>query len=126
MLKDFKQFIMRGNVIDLAVAVIIGLAFQKIIEAIVANLIMPLIGILLGGIDFSKESIVVGDVTLMWGLVFQAILDFIIVAFVLFLILKAYNSASKKEVEAPTGPTTTEVLLADIKKVMENIDAKTK
>lgn len=126
MLKEFKQFIMRGNVIDLAVAVIIGGAFQKIIDATVTNLIMPLIGIALGGVDFSKETLVVGEVTLSWGLVFQAIIDFIVVAFVLFLILKAYNASQKAKEEAPAGPSATEVLLADIKKVMENIDAKTK
>ncbi len=126
MLKEFKQFIMRGNVIELAVAVIIGGAFQKIVDAFVTNLVMPLIGIALGGIDFAKEKIVVGDVTLNWGLVFQAMLDFVIVAFVLFLILKAYNASNKKEETAPAGPSATEVLLADIKKVMENIDAKTK
>lgn len=126
MLKEFKQFIMRGNVIDLAVAVIIGGAFQKIIDATVTNLIMPLIGIALGGVDFSKETLVVGEVTLSWGLVFQAIIDFIVVAFVLFLILKAYNASQKAKEEALAGPSATEVLLADIKKVMENIDAKTK
>lgn len=126
MLKEFKQFVMRGNVIDLAVAVIIGGAFQKIIDATVKNLIMPLIGIALGGVDFSKETLVVGDVTLSWGLVFQAIIDFVVVAFVLFLILKAYNASQKKQEETPAGPSATEVLLADIKKVMENIDAKTK
>ncbi|MBL7816968.1 MAG: large conductance mechanosensitive channel protein MscL [Saprospiraceae bacterium] len=126
MLREFKQFIMRGNVIDLAVAVIIGGAFQKIIDSVVTNLIMPLVGIALGGIDFSKETIVVGEVTLNWGLVFQAVVDFILVAFVLFLILKAYNASQKQETEAPATPSATETLLADIKKIMENIDAKTK
>ena len=127
MFKEFKSFIMQGSVVDLAIAVIIGGAFQKIVDAMVENLIMPLIGIALGGIDFSKEVIKVGDATLGWGLVFQAILNFIIDGFVLYMLLKSYNTAAKnKNASYAPEATPSEALLADIKKIMENIDAKTK
>lgn len=117
---------MRGNVIDLAVGVIIGGAFNKIVEALVDKLIMPLIGILTGGINFEKEAIKVGDAELGWGAVLQNILQFIIVGFVLYLILKAYNTASKNKAGYTPEPTPTEALLADIKGIMQRIEEKTK
>ena len=127
MLKQFQTFIMRGNIIDLAVGVIIGGAFQKIVDALVSKLIMPIIGILVGGVNFEKEVIKVGDVEFGWGVVFQEILNFIIIAFVLFMILKAYNKAAKnKEASYAPAPTPSEILLADIKTLMQSIDAKTK
>ena len=127
MLKQFQTFIMRGNIIDLAVAVIIGGAFQKIIDALVSNLIMPIIGMLVGGVNFEKEAIEINGVQLGWGIVFQEILNFIIIGFVLFMILKAYNTASKKtEASYEAEPTPSEALLADIKTLMQSIDAKTK
>ncbi len=127
MLKQFQTFIMRGNIIDLAVAVIIGGAFQKIVDALVSKLIMPIIGILIGGVNFEKEVIKVGDAELGWGMVFQEILNFIIIGFVLFMILKAYNTASKKtDASYAPQPTPSEALLADIKTLMQSIDAKTK
>ena len=127
MLKQFQTFIMRGNIIDLAVAVIIGGAFQKIIDALVSNLIMPIIGMLVGGVNFEKEVIEVNGVQLGWGMVFQEVLNFIIIGFVLFMILKAYNTASKKkDASYEPEPTPSEALLADIKQLMQSIDAKTK
>jgi large conductance mechanosensitive channel len=126
MWNEFKSFLMRGNVIDLAVAVIIGGAFNKIVEALVDKLIMPIIGMATGGINFEKEVIKVGDAELGWGAVFQNILQFIIVGFVLYLILKAYNTANKSKAEDAPAPTPTETLLADIKGIMQRIEDKTK
>ncbi|HAV76933.1 MAG TPA: large conductance mechanosensitive channel protein MscL [Anaerolineae bacterium] len=106
MLKEFRDFAMRGNVMDLAIAVIIGGAFGKIISSLVNDVLMPLIGLLLGGIDFSELSAQVGDVVIMYGLFIQAIVDFIIVAFVIFLLVRMMNSMKKQP--APADPTTKE------------------
>lgn len=104
MLKEFKQFILRGNVIDLAVAVIIAGAFGLVITSLVNDIIMPLVGILLGGIDFTTLSIQVGEATVAYGLFIQALINFVIVGFVLFLIIKAMNKASHAKAEAPAAP----------------------
>ena len=126
MLNEFKTFIMRGNIIDLAVGVIIGTAFSKIVDSIVEHLIMPIIGIVTGGIDFSKEAIKVGDASLGWGAVFQSLLQFMLIGLVLYLILKAYNTAAKNAQANLVPEPRTEDLLKDIKKSLENIDAKTR
>lgn len=107
MLKEFKEFVMRGNVLDLAIAVIIGGAFGKIISSLVNDILMPLIGLLLGGIDFASLSFTVGDAVVTWGNFVQTIVDFLIVAFVIFLIIKAANAAKKKEEPAPASEPTT-------------------
>ena len=107
MLKEFKEFVMRGNVLDLAVAVIIGGAFGKIIASLVNDILMPLIGLLLGGINFAGLSLTVGDAVVTWGNFIQAIVDFLIVAFVIFLIVKSANAAKKKEEPAPAPEPTT-------------------
>ena len=106
MLKEFREFAMRGNVMDLAVAVIIGGAFGKIITSLVNDVLMPLIGLLLGGINFSEQAIVVGDAVLKWGAFVQSIIDFIIVAFVIFMLVRTLNRFKKPE-PAP-APTTKE------------------
>jgi large conductance mechanosensitive channel len=126
MLNQFKQFIFRGNVIDLAVGVIIGAAFNGIVEALVKKLIMPLIGIVTGGINFESQAFRVGDAVLGWGAVVQAIIQFFIIGFVLFLILKAYSRATKKEVGYAPAPTPSEALLADIKALMEKVEENTR
>ena len=109
MLKEFKDFAMRGNVMDLAVAVIIGGAFGKIIASLVNDVLMPLIGLLLGGISFADLSITVGDAVVAYGLFIQAIVDFILVAFVIFLLVRTMNNMKKKEpAPAPAEPTTKE------------------
>jgi large conductance mechanosensitive channel len=127
MFKQFGEFIMRGNVIDLAVGVIIGGAFNKIVEALVEKLIMPLIGIVIGGINFEKEVIKVGEAELGWGSVLQSIVNFMIIGFVLFMILRAYNTATKnKAANYAPAPTPTESLLADIKNLMANVEANTR
>jgi large conductance mechanosensitive channel len=106
MLKEFREFVMRGNVLDLAIAVIIGGAFGKIVSSLVNDILMPLIGLILGGIDFSKQALKIRDASINWGLFVQAVIDFLIIAFVIFLIVKAANSM-KKPAKAPE-PTTKE------------------
>ena len=106
MLKEFKEFVMRGNVLDLAIAVIIGGAFGKIVGSLVNDILMPLIGALFGGGQFSELSSTVNGVDIFWGLFVQAIVDFLIVAFVIFLIVKAANSM--KKAPPPADPTTKE------------------
>ena len=107
MLKEFKDFAMRGNVMDLAVAVIIGGAFGKIIASLVNDVLMPFIGLILGGLNFSELSFTVGSAVIMYGAFIQAIVDFIIVAFVIFMLVRAMNNMKKKE-PAPAAPTTKE------------------
>lgn len=116
MIKEFREFIMKGNVLDLAVAVIIGGAFGKIVTSLVNDVLMPPIGMLLGGVDFSDLAITLKDavtengevvaeaVTINYGTFVQTVIDFLIVAFVIFMVIKAYNQLQKKEEEAPAAP----------------------
>jgi large conductance mechanosensitive channel len=106
MLKEFKTFVIRGNVLDLAIAVIIGSAFGKIIGSLVNDIIMPVIGLAMGGINFSEMAVTVGAAVIKWGAFVQTILDFLIVALVIFLIVKTANSL--KKAPAPADPTTKE------------------
>jgi large conductance mechanosensitive channel len=122
MLSEFKDFAMRGNVVDLAVGVIIGGAFGKIVTALVDKVIMPPIGMLLGGVDFSKKAMTLsaaeGDkpaVVLGYGEFINTIIQFIIIAFCLFMVIKAMNSMKKKEEAAPAAPPAQEVLLREIR-----------
>ena len=105
MLKEFREFAIRGNVMDLAVAVIIGVAFGKIVTSLVDNILTPLIGLVMGGVDFSSLSLQVGDAVIEWGLFIQSIIDFIIIACVIFLIVRAINRLKRDE---PVTPTTKE------------------
>lgn len=104
MLKEFREFAMRGNVMDLAVAVIIGGAFGKIITSLVNDVLMPLIGLVLGGINFSEQAFIVGAAEVKWGLFVQSIIDFVIIAFVIFMLVRTMNRMKKDE-PAP-APTT--------------------
>jgi large conductance mechanosensitive channel len=106
MLKEFREFVMRGNVLDLAIGVIIGGAFGKIVGSLVNDILMPIIGLLLGGVDFSGLALKIGEASVNWGLFIQAIIDFLIIALVIFLIVKAANRM-KKPAPAPE-PTTKE------------------
>ena len=106
MLKEFRDFAVRGNVIDLAVAVIIGGAFGKIVSSLVDNIIMPIVGLLIGGVDFKNLAFTVGSAKVEYGLFIQNIVDFIIVAFVIFLMVRAINSTKKPAPAA--APTTKE------------------
>ncbi len=111
MLKEFKDFIMKGNVLDLAVAVIIGAAFGKIVAALNEGVLMPLVAAVMGKADFGSLSASIGSATLKYGMVVQTTIDFVITGFVLFLIVKAYNSTQKKAEEpAPAGPSETDLL----------------
>lgn len=106
MLKEFRDFIMRGNVMDLAVAVIIGTAFGKIITSLVNDILMPLIGLLMGGVDFTGLAWAVGQEQVLYGNFIQAIVDFLIVALIIFLIVKAVNSLVRKEKDVPPEAPT--------------------
>lgn len=120
--KEFKEFVMRGNVIDLAVGVIIGGAFGAIITSLVSDIVMPLIGIITGGVDFTGMSFNVGSAKVAYGKFIQAVFVFTIVSFVLFLIIKAANAAKKKEAVAPTivpELTKEEQLLTEIRDVLK-------
>lgn len=120
-IKEFKDFAIKGNVMDLAIAVIIGAAFGKIISALVDNVLMPIIGSFVGkGIDTWVTTI--NGVAVQYGLFVQAIIDFLIVAIVLFIIIKAMNSTKKKEVaagESPAGPSSTDALLMEIRDALK-------
>ena len=123
MLKEFRDFINRGNVVDLAVAVIIGGAFGAIITSLVTDIIMPLIGVILGGLDFSSLSIQVGEAEILYGSFIQAIVYFVIIAFVLFLAVRGYNKLQKEEEEQapppPPEPSPEEKLLAEIRDLLK-------
>ncbi|MCC6385418.1 MAG: large-conductance mechanosensitive channel protein MscL [Bacteroidia bacterium] len=117
LISEFKTFALKGNVLDMAVGIIIGAAFGKIVSALVDNILMPVIGIMMQGKDFSELAVQVGDASVKYGLFIQNTIDFIIIAFVLFLIIKGANNLKKKE-EAPpppAGPTPTEKLLTEIR-----------
>ena len=122
-ISEFKEFAMKGNVMDMAVGVIIGGAFGKIITSLVDDVLMPLIGVCTGGFDVSALIAKVGDAEVKYGMFIQNIIDFLIVAFCIFLMIKAMNQLNRKkekpaEPAAPAGPTTEE-LLADIKEILK-------
>ncbi|GAB3927222.1 large-conductance mechanosensitive channel protein MscL [Mucilaginibacter myungsuensis] len=127
-IKEFKEFAVKGNVVDLAVGVIIGAAFGKIVTSLVNDVIMPPIGLLTGGLDFSKQKWVLkvaeGDkpeTALAYGSFVNNVLDFIIVAFVIFLLIKGINSLKRKEEaepSAPPAPTKEEILLTEIRDLL--------
>ena len=113
MMKEFKEFAMRGNVVDMAVGIIIGGAFGKIVSSLVNDVIMPPIGILLGNVDFSSLAITLKEktaeaeaVTINYGTFINTILDFLIVAFAIFIVIKQMNRLKKKEEAPPAAPTT--------------------
>lgn len=115
---EFKAFAMKGNVVDLAVAVVIGAAFGKIVSSLVENIVTPLIGILLGGVDFSGLTFMVGESAITYGVFLQSIFDFMVIAFAVFMAIKALAKLQKKEEEAPAAPAPTPediVLLREIR-----------
>ena len=107
MLKEFKEFVMRGNVLDLAVAVIIGGAFGKIVGSLVNDILMPLVGLAMGGVNFSEQAFTVGAAVVKWGMFVQTVIDFLVVAFVIFMVVKAANSMKKTPPPAPVAAPTT-------------------
>ena len=123
LLSEFKTFAMRGNVIDLAVGVVIGGAFGGIVNSFVGDVIMPIIGILTGGVDFTGLSYTFGKAAIAYGKFIQAIFSFTIIAFVLFLVIKGMNATKKKTEEAPVAPaspSSEEILLAEIRDLLKN------
>jgi len=124
MASEFKDFIARGNVVDLAVGVVIGGAFGKIVTSFVDGIVMPVVGMFTGGVDFSAMKYVlkagdpaakVAEVAITYGAFINTIIQFLIVALVIFMVVKAVNKMNPPPVEAPAGPTPTESLLAEIR-----------
>ena len=121
MIREFREFIARGNVMDLAVGIIIGAAFTAIVNSLVNDMINPLIGLITGGVDFSSHQLRIGEgehaATFRWGAFLTAVINFLIIAWVVFLLVKGMNKArtlvdtTEKTAEAPPGPTQEEVLI---------------
>ncbi len=132
MLKEFKAFAMRGNVVDLAVGVVIGAAFGKIVTALVNNVIMPPIGLLTGGVDFSQLKWVlkpadvsdpahkVAEVAIQYGILINTLIQFVIIAFTIFMLVKAINRMKRKEEAAPAAPPPDVVLLTEIRDLLKS------
>lgn len=142
MLKEFKEFAVRGNLVDTAVAFVMGVAFGRIVSAFVDGMVMPLVGILTGGVDFTQKKYLlkqaqtevkdaagkvitpaVAEVSVKYGLFITSILDFIIVAFAVFMVIKAINRTRKKQdatLDAPAAPSATEKLLMEIRDELRN------
>ena len=139
MLKEFKEFAMKGNVVDMAVGIIIGAAFGTIVASFVGDVLMPVIGLFLGGVDFSNQYLVLkegatagpfpslaaakeaGAVTLAYGVLVNAVVNFLIVAFALFMVIKGMNAMKKQEAAAPAAPpapTKEETLLTEIRDLL--------
>ncbi len=138
MLKEFKDFAVKGNLVDIAVAFVMGVAFGKIVTALNEGIVMPLVGQLLGGFDMSSKKYVLKEaiaavkdsagtvispaveaVTIKWGAFLTVTIDFVIVAFVMFLVIKAINKLKKKEEVAPAGPSSTDALLMEIRDALK-------
>ena len=128
MLKEFKEFAVKGNVVDMAVGIIIGVAFGKIVSSFVADVVMPPLGLLIGGVDFTNLAVTlqaaeagVEEVTLRYGAFLQTVFDFVIVAFAIFIAVKAINTLKKQEEAAPAAPpapSNEEKLLAEIRDLL--------
>jgi len=120
-LKEFREFAVKGNVVDLAVGVIIGAAFGKIVSSLVADIIMPLVGILIGGISYEDLVLTVGDAEVTYGKFLQNVLDFIIVAFVIFWMVKVINHFRRKQEAEPKAapPPRQEQLLEEIRDLLK-------
>ena len=125
-LKEFKEFISKGNVFDMAVGVIIGGAFGKIVTSLVDNIFMPLIGMIIGGLDFSKLSFKVKDATIGYGLFIQNVVDFLIVALCIFFVIKLLSKLKRKKEETPEEPPkpSEEVLL--LREIRDSLKKKSK
>ena len=118
-INEFKEFINKGNVMDMAVGVVIGGAFTAIVTSLVDDVIMPIVGILIGGINVSDLSIVVGTATLKYGIFLQNVINFLIVAFVVFCVIKALNAMKSKVVKKEEAPAEPEPIPEDIQLLTE-------
>ncbi|MFT4416572.1 large conductance mechanosensitive channel protein MscL [Fredinandcohnia humi] len=122
MLTDFKKFAMKGNVIDLAVGVVIGGTFGKIVTSLVKDIIMPLVGLLLGGINLTERQYSLGEDALKYGAFIQTVIDFLIISFSIFLFIRLFNRFKRKEEEKPAAaptPTKEEQLLTEIRDLLK-------
>ncbi|MFT6625126.1 MAG: large conductance mechanosensitive channel [Cycloclasticus sp.] len=129
-MSEFKAFAIKGNAIDMAVGIVVGVAFGKIVSSFVGDIIMPPIGILLGGVDFKDLTMVLQEasidgaaVVIKYGSFIQTLVDFTIIAFAIFMVIRAINSMKKKEEAAPAAapkPTKEELLLAEIRDLLKN------
>ncbi len=131
MVKEFKAFVMRGNVLDMAIGIVIGAAFGKIVSSFVGDLLMPVLGLLLGGVNFSdlkivlKEAVMQGEeviapeVVFGYGNFIQVVFDFIIIALAIFMLVRAINKAQKKKEEAPAAPAADVQLLTEIRDLLK-------
>lgn len=125
---EFKEFIMRGNVVDLAVGVVIGGAFGKIVDSFVKDLVMPVVGLLTGGIDLSAQKYVLKaadelaktpEVAIAYGAFLNTIISFLVIAFAIFIMIKAINKVRKPAEEVAAGPTPSEILLTEIRDLLK-------
>ncbi|MFQ7112894.1 large-conductance mechanosensitive channel protein MscL [Hallella bergensis] len=123
-IKEFKEFAIKGNVMDMAVGVIIGGAFGKIVSSLVDDILMPVTGLFTGGVDFSKLSAKIGDATVTYGMFIQNVIDFLIIAGCIFIMVKAMNKLIKKKEEEPAPaapkPSAEEKLLSEIRDLLKN------
>ena len=128
--KEFKTFAMRGNVMDMAVGIVIGVAFGKIVTSLVNDVIMPPIGLLMGGVDFSHLAVTLKAaagsepaITLKYGMLINTVIDFLIVVFAIFMVVKGMNALKRKKEEppaAPPPPSTQEMILRDIRDILRS------
>jgi large conductance mechanosensitive channel len=129
MIKEFKEFAVKGNVVDMAVGIIIGIAFGKIVSSLVGDVIMPPLGVLLSGVDLTTLAVTIKEATgelpavvIGYGTFVQTVIDFIIIAFVIFIAIKGINSLKRKQEEAPAAPpepSPEEVLLSEIRDILK-------
>ncbi|CAM3888036.1 MULTISPECIES: large conductance mechanosensitive channel protein MscL [Paenibacillus] len=122
LLKEFKAFALKGNVLDLAIGVIIGAAFGKIVSSLVSDIIVPLIGLLMGGVDLSGLKATLGDATITYGVFLQTVVDFLIVSFSIFMFIRTLNRFKRKEEakpDEPPAPSKEEVLLTEIRDLLK-------
>jgi large conductance mechanosensitive channel len=117
--KEFREFAVKGNAVDLAVGVIIGAAFGKIVASLVGDIAMPLLGTLLGGLDFSNLQVLIGQAKIQYGKFIQTCVDFIIIAWAIFLAVKLINRLKRKEEAAPAAPPRQEQLLEEIRDLLK-------
>jgi large conductance mechanosensitive channel len=124
---EFKAFAMRGNVVDMATGIVIGAAFGKIVSSLVEGIVMPPIGLLIGGIDFSAIKTVIkaagadgkGEVAIQWGAFLNTVISFVIIAFAIFMVIKLMNRVTRKEEAAPAAPPAEVVLLTEIRDLLK-------
>lgn len=121
MLQEFKSFAIKGNVVDLAVGVIIGVAFGKIVASLVEDVVMPLVGTVIGGVNFAGLALTIGSATLKYGKFLQTCLDFLIIAWAIFMVVKLINRLRKDE---PAAPPRQEVLLEEIRDLLKKGQAR--